>query len=606
MIKPKRIISLSRIVPGVFFIACFLFFAIFNRYLMAYQEQTQFFRFDWNYFFGFLSRPGGLAAYTGTFLIQFYINPLAGAFIVTMSGLVAYSLSGYIFKKYQISGMIWSLIPALLIISLQCDYMFSIGYIIGLLLALTSISIYISVRDDLFRYATGFISFSLLYLFAGGFSFLAVLICIIHEIFFAKNRFRFFVAAGLAFIALFLPYLTCKTIYYIPVREAWGEQNFLILRKITKYTLLLFIAYFPLLLMVIKIFQGDSKKTWLQSGWNLKNIFAGVIVVLAFSGVFKKYVFKPNLNLFFEIDANVQQGKWDKVLRLTSLSRVQNRLILYYTNLALYKTGHLGDRMFYFNQIGVQGLWLNREGDENSLFLGGELFYHLGNFNEANRWAYDAMVANGQTPPRLLRQLIKTSLINRDFVVADKYIEILDHGLFYRNWAAHYRRCLNDSALTINDPEIAEKQNLLIHSDFVATLNDSDIGLKQLLENHPDNRMAFEYYMASLLLDKNLEAFADNIHRIKDFGYKELPVHFEEALLIYMGYIGKNVLPAGYGIRKVTVLRFKEYSKAYSSRTGTPENEAKSFYKSFGNTYWFYLHFINNRASSNEENHPFN
>jgi hypothetical protein len=216
------------------------------------------------------------------------------------------------------------------------------------------------------------------------------------------------------------------------------------------------------------------------------------------------------------------------------------------------------------------------------------------------------MVTNGQSSPRLLKQLVLTSLINGDLAVAEKYLNILNQSLFYRNWAKHYRNCLNDFNLLRRDPEIAGRRHFLIHTDFIAGSNDSDIGLKQLLENHPDNRMAFEYYMSSLLLDKNLIAFAANIDRIKDFGYKEIPVHYEEALLIYMGYAKKNVVPQGYGIRKSTVQRFKDYAKAYSSRSGSPETAAQSFYKSYGKTYWFYLHFINNRSSSNESNHPFN
>jgi hypothetical protein len=127
-----------------------------------------------------------------------------------------------------------------------------------------------------------------------------------------------------------------------------------------------------------------------------------------------------------------------------------------------------------------------------------------------------------------------------------------------------------------------------------------------LLENHPGNKMAFEYYMSSLLLDKNLIAFAANIDRIKDFGYKEIPAHYEEALLIYMGYYKKNAVPEGYGIRKSTYQHFNDYAKAYSSRSGSPETAAPFFQRSYGNTYWFYLHFINNRASSNEAKHPFN
>jgi hypothetical protein len=441
---------------------------------------------------------------------------------------------------------------------------------------------------------------------AGGFSLLATLICIIHELLFTKNRFRFFTASGFAFIALFLPYLAYKIIYFITIREAWFDPAFFTLRKITKYILLLLIAYFPLLLIVIKILPAASKKTWLQSGWNLKTILAGVIVIFAFAGVFKKYAYNPKLNLFFKIDHYIQQAKWDKVLELASRSREPNRLILYYTNLALHKTGHLGDRMFYYNQIGVSGLWLNREGDEISLFLGGELFYHLCNINEAYRWAFDSMVTNGQSSPRLLKRLVLTSLINGDLAVAEEYLNILDQSLFYRNWSKHYHNYLNDPDLLLKDPEITSKRHLLINADFVSGSNDSEIALKPLLENHLGNRMAFEYYMSSRLLDKDLNAFAANIDRIKDFGYKEIPLHYEEALLIYMGYVKKNVIPQGYGIRKSTVQHFKEYAKVYSSRSGSPETAAQSFDKSFGNTYWFYFHFINNRASSNESSHPFN
>jgi hypothetical protein len=165
---------------------------------------------------------------------------------------------------------------------------------------------------------------------------------------------------------------------------------------------------------------------------------------------------------------------------------------------------------------------------------------------------------------------------------------------------------MNDHDLLLKDPEIAGKRHFLINTDFVSGSNDSGIALKPLLDDHPDNRMAFEYYMASLLLDKNLAAFADNIDRIKSFGYKEIPLHYEEALLIYMSYVKKNVLPAGYGIHKTTVQRFQNYAKAYSSHSGSPQSAAKSFYKSYGNTYWFYFHFINNSTSTGESTHPFN
>ncbi len=573
---------------------------------MAYQEQLQLFRFDWNYLHNFLIKPGGLTEYIGDFLIQFYVYPLIGAFIITIAGIAVYILTRYIFRKYRITGPIWLYIPALLLIVLQNDYMFDIGYVLGLLFVLTFFAIYISLRIRIIRFTIGLVGWVFLYMTAGEFALLATLICFIHELFFTKDRYRLLLASGFAVIAVVFPYIACHTIYLIPLKEAWLNPNYFTLIKITKFTFILSLLYFPFLLILVKILPEALKETLLRFGWNWKTGFIGIIILAVFIAGIKKYAYEPDLRLFLEIDHNIQHAKWDRVLELSSKSSVTNHLILYYTNLALYKTGHLGDRLFYYKQIGIPGLWLNRDKDEISLFLGGELYYHLGNINEANRWAFDAMVANGQYPPRLMKQLVLTSLINGDLIVAGKYLNIVDQSLFYRNWAKHYRSYLSNPNVLNSDPEIAMKRHFLIHSDLIAGSINSDIGLKKLLEVHPDNRMVFEYYMSSLLLEKNLVDFVANIKRIKDFGFKNLPVHYEEALLIYMDYTKRNAVPQGYGIRKTTVQRYMDYSKAYSSRKGSSETAAQYFYKLYDNTYWFYLHFINNRASSYESTHPFN
>lgn len=605
MTVSKKSINLAWIVAGVFFTASFLYFALLNRYLMAYQEQIQLFRFDWNYFTAFLAKPGGFAEYIGAFFIQFYLNPVAGALIVTLTGIIAFTLTRSIFRKPGISGILWLLIPALFLFALQSDYMFNPGYIMGLLLVLAFFVLYISIGKDYFRYTFGIIGWIFLYIAAGGFALVATVLCILHELLYSKHQFRLLASAVFAVMAVAIPYLATRTIYFIPVDEAWFDPNLFTFRNITKYTLLLFLVYYPISMFAIKLVPSKGK-SWIQPKWSIKTVAAGVIVVMAFSWGVKKYVYDSHIRLFFEIDHNVQQAKWDKVLELSSQSQQTNRLILYYTNLALYKTGHLGDRMFYFNQIGVPGLWLNRDGDKISLFLGGELFYHLGNMNEATRWAYDATLTTGQTPPRLLKQLVLTALVNGDSGVAEKYLNILDQSLYYSDWAKHYRTYVTNPDLILKNPEFAEKRHLMIQNDFVGSTNDSDIGLNQLLENHPDNRMAFEYFMSSLLLSKDLNTFAANIYRIKDLGYKEIPLHYEEALLIYMGMVKKNVVPQGYGIRKTTVQRYQAYGKLYASQSGNPGNAIESFAKSFGNTYWFYLHFIKNRTSANESKHLFN
>jgi hypothetical protein len=108
--------------------------------------------------------------------------------------------------------------------------------------------------------------------------------------------------------------------------------------------------------------------------------------------------------------------------------------------------------------------------------------------------------------------------------------------------------------------------------------------------------MAFEYYMASLLLDKNISEFIINIKNLKYFGLKEIPVHYEEALLEFMYSTDKNVVPEGYSIRGSTIKNFNNFVNAYTSYSSNLNAAAEKLHKQYGSTYWFYLNFINKKA----------
>jgi len=579
----------------VFFIAHFIYFAVFNRYHLAYHEQIQLFHFDWNYFTSFLTKPGGLTKYFGAFFIQFYIYPIIGAFIVTLAGIATYALTGFIFRKYKTFGILWSIIPVLLLIALQSDPYFTLVYSLGLLFALAFIALYISISNDYLRYTTGFTGWFFLYLATGGVSLLSIILCIIHELFFAKNRYRFFIALGYILIAVLLPYIAWKYIYYIPITSAWLSLIVFPGSVPTTYGLLLLLAYFPSLLILMKIWLALSKKIKIIFGWNFKTfiigIAAGIIVILAFPGCKKLYAYNRKIEYILRIDNSVQHEQWDRVLKLSSAYKKTDPFIVFFTNLALCKSGKLGDRMFYYNQIGPSGLCLDWEEDNITPFFGSEIFYHLGYFNEAYRWAFEAMVSIGQSP-HLLKRLVLISLINGNYAIAEKYLNVLDQTLFYRKWAQHYLDYLHDPGLLLKDQEITEKRHLLIHTDFFADLDSFDFNCSKLLENHPDNRTAFEYFMASLLLKKNITAFVANIDRLKDYGYREIPVHYEEALLVYMVNANKNIVPKGYVIRESTTQRFKDYLNIYSPYFGKPRLEAaRALSKLYGNTYWFYSQF---------------
>jgi hypothetical protein len=588
--RKKTLLQLTAI--SLFFILHFVYFLVFNCYHLAYQEQIQLFRFDLNFFSGFLSKPGGLSLYLGEFLTQLYLYSWSGALIVTMAGIALYTLAGYIFRQHGLTGMVWAFIPVMLLAALQSNHNYIIGYTLGLLFILSFFAIYISIRNDKIRYVTGFAGFPLLYIVTGSYSLIAVLLYIIHEIIFRRNAYRLGIAAAYIIISLVIPYLAWRYVYFINPKDAWLYPIPFHIKAIVKYDLYLLLVYFPFVLVIVSSRLRVSKKTEISFGWNWKTTVTGTIVLIALAILLKEQAYDYKTELILGIDISVQKAKWQKALKLSDRYPEINRLVTYYTNLALYKSGQLADRMFDYNQIGGQGLRLKWQRNNIIPFFGGEIYYHLAYINEAYRWAFEALETNGLNP-RSLKRLVITSIVNNDYAIAEKHLNVLDQTLFYRNWAEHYRKYLNEEKLLEQNTEISEKRNLTIHSDFWADRENFEVQLLMLLNNHPNNRMAFEYYMAYLLLEKNIDSFMANIDQIKNLGYKRIPVHYEEALLVYMSYTRNNVIPQGYSINAATRQRFNDYISRYTQYKSNSNITGQTLYEEFGNTYWFYLHFYN-------------
>lgn len=580
------------ITTSIFFLGYFSYFLVFNRYHLIYLEQTQLFRFDGNYLKDFMLRPGGPSELIGAFLTQFFIFPVVGALVVTLAGIALYSITKVIFNRHHFNGVLWTFIPVLLLAAFNSYHFHKLAYTIGLVVSLGCFAVYISIRNNKLRYFFVLACWPLLYFITGGYSHLAILLCFVHELFFKQNRSRFIIAAVFPILTLLVPYLASHFIFYIKEGMAWTFFLPLFIGAPVKYILILLLVYYPVMLIVSKWVATYTKNRLLSLGWNWKTIMAGTLAIVCLTGWMIKYTYDRKTEIILGMDHFVQLSNWDGALKLSSSYPGTNRLMMYFTNLALYKTGHMGDQLFHYPQVGTSGLWLDWKRDEVAPFFGGEIYYQLAYNSEAYRWAFEAMVAKGPNP-RLLKRLTITSLVNGDIALAEKYLKVLDQSLFYRRWAQHYLCYVNHPERIREDKEIAEKCHFEIHKDFINSGDNFDIRLPQLLENHPDNRMAYEYLMASMLLKKNLNGFAANIYRLKELGYRSIPVHYEEALLVYMSYTKKNIIPEGYDISKTTLKRFSDYSNIVFSFGDNPDKAVRAIYSKFGNTYWYYLEFIN-------------
>lgn len=594
-------ILLRNITISIGLVGFLLYFAIFNRYHLAYLEQIQLFRYSPEYLSDFFLKPGGLICLLGSFLTQFFGFPWIGAIILTLLGFLICLLTLLVFKRMGINGILFSLIPLLLLAALHSNHNYPVALTLGFLSSLACFIVYFNISGNRRRFGVGLFLFIILYYATGLFSFLTLVLFILYELFYGKGtqRFLFFITA--VALSVLVPYLSWKFIYLIPINQAWLlPVPFSRIAPVEVFFYLL-VFYYPLFVLLCFSVLYFSKKKVIGFSWGLKYAIPGGLIYLLAIFATIRLAYDRNNELFLNMDAQYHKGAWEKVLTLSGKYKGQNQLVMYLTNLALYKNGSLSSALFRYDQSGTKGLWLAWERNETAPFFGGEVYYHLGYTNEAFRWAFEAMEVKGLNP-RSLKRLVTTSIINRNYKLAGKFLAYLDQTLLYRNWARDYKQLIADTTQIKQWPELLEKQRMLMSTDFIAVNNASNIGLDKLLENHPENRMAFEYMMASFLLRKDLDAFAANIYRLRDLGYEKIPLHYEEALVLYTGLSGKNVIPEGFMISSATRERFHDYARIFAANRYDLNQAARKLYSKFGSTFWFYMQFATLKPESAETN----
>jgi hypothetical protein len=141
------------------------------------------------------------------------------------------------------------------------------------------------------------------------------------------------------------------------------------------------------------------------------------------------------------------------------------------------------------------------------------------------------------------------------------------------------------------DPELGEKIKLLPERDFFIRPNAVE-NLDLMLLANRNNKKAFEYKMAWLLLNKDFKGVVYQVKRMKDMKYTRLPLHIEEAVLLFINY--KYELPylGDFKIRKETEEHFNQFLTDYQlCKKGNSTESEKLMKTSWGNTFWYYFEF---------------
>ena len=121
--------------------------------------------------------------------------------------------------------------------------------------------------------------------------------------------------------------------------------------------------------------------------------------------------------------------------------------------------------------------------------------------------------------------------------------------------------------------------------------DDSIVGtfsMNSLFERDNMNRKVFEYAMAWYLLYIKLDMFSMNLKKLRDYGYKEIPRHYEEAILIIKYLAGKEVDLQGYGISDESLERFEGFKRIIVSYRMDMKMAFNELSEKYGDSYFFY------------------
>ena len=512
---------LQGILSLLFAVAIALFWAFPYRCALSYQEQYQLFLFTPSYFTERISVPGGLADYVAEFITQFYYVYALGAILLALVFFCLQRLTWVLMRRSGVSQSwyLLSFIPTVALWALMGNENVLLSFSIALLGMEELMLHYIIVRD----HSRGWIAPAV---------YLLIAIPVGYWLFGP-------VTIGVALVGIYSPSLT------LPKRERksnlktlltpWGQT----LLSVLYFVLIVWLCGLFLQYPYYKLFGGINYfrypgvipvMQWvvvalfallplaasylprLEGKKAVRAEVAQLVVIVLAAVPLLRFSFDRATYELIDYDYLVRTHQWQRIIEKAGKHQASSPMSVSCVNLALAMQGQLCDRLFEFYQNGAEGLFPTFTRDMTSPLPTAEVFYQLGMVNDAERYTFEAQEAipNYRKSGRLTRRIAQCEIVNGNYAVAAKYLRMLEHSLFYRQWAKSQERFLYNDAAVKADPEYGRLRDIRIkRHDYLFSDQEMDqmLGLLLIDNKKYDNRMAYEYLIAYELLQRDLGRF---------------------------------------------------------------------------------------------------
>ena len=523
----------------LFGVAVMIFWAVPYVGGLCFQEQYQMFLFDTGYFLERIVLPGGLADYISEFLVQFYYMPVLGGAIIALLLIGIQAVVWGLMKQYgarhDFPGYLLSFLPSIALWCAMGDQNVLLSFVVALFGALLMGWIHNRFHNRLVKVVFELVSTALIYWFLGPVVFLYAVLMIGDTLRNAKQKGNVLSGIGYSAVILILTIawilLSTQTLQY-PVSRLFLGLNYYRYPGVTFlliYIVMALAAFIPFLGMVHP--HSSALQKWQKSKW----VMAVAYVIVLFASVWGiRTSFDELTYEMIDYDFWIRTEQWNKIIEHAEKKPATSPLGVSSVNLALSQTGQLPDRLFEFYQNGAEGLFPAFTRDMTSPVSTSEVFYRLGMVNDAERYMFEAQEAipNFRKSARLTRRIAECEIINGNYEVAAKLLRRLQKTIFYSNWANQTMALLGNEKAINRHPiygklrKYREKKQ-----DFLFSDREMDQMLGLLFLNDKSNKMAYEYLMCYVLLQRDFNKFMQYYPLGRFVGYDHIPRSFQEILI---------------------------------------------------------------------------
>lgn len=537
--KNLMIKSWKPLLSLLFGVAVVIFWSVPYMSGLCFQEQYQMFLFDTGYFLERIVLPGGLADYISEFLVQFYYMPVLGGTIIALLLMSIQAISWGLMKQYGMKavfpGYLLSFVPSIVLWCAMGDQNLLLSFVVALSGALLMGWIHNRFHNRLVKVVFELVSTALVYWFLGPVVFLYAALMIGDTLMKGKQNGHILSSLGYSACLLILTVawvlLTTQSLQY-PLYRIFSGLNY--------YRYPGTVSPLPLGVMiwtVVVVFFGmvPDGHAWIKKLQQSKVVMAlayVLVIVASWFGI--KASFDEMTYDLIDYDFLVRTEQWDKIIEKAEKKPATTPLSVSCVNLALSQKGMLADRLFEFYQNGGEGLFPTFTRDMISPVSTAEIFFRLGMVNDAERYMFEAQEAipNYRKSARLTRRIIECEIINGNYQVAAKLLRRLQKTIFYSNWANQTMALLGNEKAINRHPiygklrKYREKKQ-----DFLFSDREMDQMLGLLFLNDKSNKMAYEYLMCYVLLQRDFNKFMQYYPLGRFVGYDHIPRSFQEILI---------------------------------------------------------------------------